>query len=302
MKSPCQHLPRRALAPGRFVSGRSGSIILKTLVILIVAAAVFGSAAYFAYTLFVKPQRALKAETAFGTPTPAPDQTIPEYERILGIKQSNDLLGARAAYEHFLESYPASTKLEAARDDLGEINVSLYFSSSPSPDKVAYTIKHGDSLAAIERKLKAPGDLIMRSNNISDPRKLRIGDTLYVPHPEFSLVIDRKTHLVTLYNKARYFKQYHPAGWTAPTAKTVAPLAGKVTEIINTHNGQRVSFGSRDYEASTHSIRISVTGFSLYTDPAEGGEKASGAGVILGNSDMGELSALLTHGVPVTIH
>jgi LysM repeat protein len=227
--------------------------------------------------------------------------TIPEYERCLQLKKDHQWRDARTAYEHFLETYPASTRLDAAKDDLGEINIAIYFSGGPSPDKDAYVIKPGDTLARIEKKLKAPGDVIMRSNNISDPRRLRVGDTLYVSHPDFTLVIDRKAHLVTLYNHGRFFKQYHPTDWTAPAPKgNQPPVAGKVAEVASFKNGQRVAFGSRDYDESSHRIQIAPQGYSLYTDPAQGGEKA-GAGIALGASDMDELSALLTHGVQVTI-
>jgi LysM repeat protein len=278
-----------------------GGFILKALVILALAAAVFGGGAYFTYRLFIEPAQLLKNETAFGTPTPPPDTTIPEYEQCLQLKNNHEWPEAREAYEHFLETYPASTKLEAAKDDLGEINMAVYFSGGPSADKDAYVIKPGDTLARIEKKLKAPGDVIMRSNNITDPRRLRVGDTLYVSHPDFTLVIDRRTQIVTLYNHARYFKQYHPTAWTAPALKgNPPPLLGKVTEIASFMNGVRVAFGSRDYDESSHRVQISPPGYTLYTDPAEGGEKA-GVGIALSASDMDELSALLTHGVQVTI-
>jgi hypothetical protein len=282
-------------------SHRRAGIIVKALIILALAAAVFGGGAYFTYSLFIEPEQNLKKESAYGPPPPPPDATIPEYERILQLKNARQWQDARAAYEHFLETYPASTKLDAAKDDLGEINVAIYFSVGPSPDKVAYVIRPGDTLAHIERALKVSGDVIMRSNGISDARRLRVGDTLYVSHPDFSLVVDRKTRVVTLYNHARYFKQYHPTAWTAPSLKGAPPpLTGKVTGVASFKNGSRVAFGSRDYDESSHLVQITPPGYSLYTDPAQGGEKA-GSGIAMSASDMDELSALLTRGVPVTI-
>jgi LysM repeat protein len=282
-------------------ASRGGGIILKGLVILALTAAVFGGGAYFAYTLFIEPDQNLKRENAFGAPSPPPDMTIPEYERCAQLKRDHQWVDARAAYEHFLETYPASTRLDAARDDLGEVNVAIYFSSGPSPDKQAYVIRPGDTLARIEHKLKTSGDEIMRTNNITDPRRLRLGDTLYISHPDFSIVIDRKARIVTLYNHARFFKQYHPTGWTVPPVKgNPAPIAGKVTELASFKNGQRVAFGSHDYDDSSHWVQITPGGYTLYTDPAQGGEKAN-SGIPLSSSDMDELSALLTRGVPVTI-
>jgi LysM repeat protein len=278
-----------------------GGFIIKALIILMLAAAVFGGGAYYSYTLFIEPQQQLKAETAFGTPTPPPDPTIPEYNRILQLKNDRQWQDARTAYEHFLETYPASTKAAAAKDDLGEINVALFFSSGPSPDKIAYVIRPGDTLARIERIHKVPGDEIMRWNGITDARHLPIGGTLYISHPDFSLVIDRKTRLVTLYNHARYFKQYHPITWSAAMPKgNPAPIIAKVSDIAALRNGVRISPNSRDYDDASHQVQVSAPGYSLYTDVAEGGEKV-GAGITLSASDMDELSALLTRGLPVTI-
>jgi len=278
-----------------------GSIILKTLFILLLAAAVFGGGAYYAYTLFILPDQNLKRETALGALTPPPDTTIPEYQRIHLLLEDHHWVDARTAYEHFIESYPASTRLEAAKDDLGEVNIAIYFSSGPSPDKDSYLLKPGDTLARIEKRLKVPGDVIMRSNGITDPRRLPVGDTLYIPHPDFSLIVDRSAEIVTLYNHARFFKQYHPTRWAAPTAKgSPPPIAAKVNDVAAFRNGLRVAFGSDDYQDSSHWIQISPGGYSLFTDPAQGGEK-TGPGIALGSSDMDELSALLTRGVPVTI-
>jgi hypothetical protein len=280
---------------------RQGNIILKGLFLLILTAAVFGGGAYFTYTLFIKPAQDLKEETALGTPSPPPDATIPEYQRIRQLKDSHQWVDARAAYEHFIETYPASSKLQDAMDDLGDINVAIYFSGGPSPDKDAYLLKQGDTLARIEHKLKVSGDVIMRSNGITDPRRLRVGDTLYIPHPDFSLGIDRKNQIVTLYDHARFFRQYHPTKWAAPAVKGNAPpIAGHVDDVASFVNGVRVSFGSPNYDDSTHWIQVTPAGYSLYTDPAEGGGK-SGPGIALSSSDMDELSALLTRGVPVSI-
>jgi LysM repeat protein len=282
-------------------AGELGGWIIKSLIILTLAAAVFGGGAYYTYKLFVEPEQNLKAETALGAPTPPPDATIPEYNRILQLKNDRDWQDARAAYEHFLETYPASTKADAAKDDLGEINVAIFFAGGASPDKDAYVIRPGDTLARLEKKLKVPGDEIMRWNGITDPRHLRVGDTLYISHPDFSLVIDRKTRLVTLYNHARYFKQYHPMSWSAPAPRgNPAPVTCKVSDIAATRNGVRVPPTSSDYDDASHQIQISAPGYSLYTDVAEGGEK-TGSGITLSASDTGELSDLLTRGVPVTI-
>ncbi len=274
--------------------------MLKALFILILAAAIFGGAAYFGYDLFIKPQQELKEEAAFGTPTPPPDPTIPAFEKCMALKNQHKLVEARAAFENFIENSPGSTKLEAAKDAIGEINVDIFFSATPSPEKEQYTIQRGDALIKIEKKLKVSGELIMRSNNLEDPRRLSIGQVLYVSHPEFVVVINRKEKMITLYNHGKFFKQYHAKTWAVPPPKNNAPITAKVANVAAWNHGSRVAFGTKEYAGASFWVQLSAANYTLFTDPAEGGEKTA-AGIALSATDMQELSALLTKGVPVTI-
>ena len=51
--------------------------MVKALVILILTAAVFGTAAWFTYELYVKPEQALRAEKLRGPQEPPPDPSLP---------------------------------------------------------------------------------------------------------------------------------------------------------------------------------------------------------------------------------
>ncbi|MEI8343263.1 MAG: LysM peptidoglycan-binding domain-containing protein, partial [Verrucomicrobiota bacterium] len=190
---------------------------IKALILLLLALGVFGSAGYFTYELLVKPKVELKQEldnrVLMGDPTPPPDPSLPELEYCLKLKKSGDLVGARTALEAFLEHNPKSTKLTEARAALGEVNTDIFFSRIPSPDKEEYVVKPGDALAKIERKLKTNAELLTRSNNLDDPRKLRIGQVLIVSHPQFALTINRKEKTVMLFNHGKFFKQYPVKAW-----------------------------------------------------------------------------------------
>jgi hypothetical protein len=142
--------------------------------------------------------------------------------------------------------------------------------------------------------------LLTRSNNLDDPRKLRIGQVLIVSHPQFSLVITRKDKTVTLLNRGKFFKQYPVKSWNVPETKTALPANVKVKEKIAWKKGARVAFGSKDYAGSSRWVSLTAPGYTLYTDPAEGGEKAP-SGIAIGAEDMEELSTLLTVNVPVTM-
>ena len=277
---------------------------LKALFLLLLAAAVFGSGGYFTYLMLVKPRIELKQELDTkilrGEPTPPPDPSLPEFDECLKIKKAGDLVGAKAALESYIEHYPHSTMLAEARTALGEVNSDIFFSRIPSPDKEQYVVKPGDALAKIERKLKTNAELLTRTNNLDDPRKLRPGQVLIVSHPKFSLVISRKEKTVTLFDHGKFFRQYQVKAWNAPADKTPAPTNVKVKEKIAWKDGSRVSFGTKEYAGSSRWISMTAPGYTLYTDPAEGGQKAP-SGIALGAEEMDELSTLLAVNLPVTI-
>jgi LysM repeat protein len=276
---------------------------IKALILLLVALAVFGSGGYYTYVLLVKPKIELKQELdtriLTGDPTPPPDPSLPELEYCLRVKKSGDLVGAQDALAAFMEHNPHSARLGEARAALGEVNTDIFFSRIPSPDKEEYVVKPGDALAKIERKLKTNAELLTRSNNLDDPRKLHIGQVLIVSHPQFLLAINRKDKTVTLFNHGKFFKQYPVKSWNAPDAKTPSPTNVKVKEKVAWKNGARVAFGSKEYAGSSRWISMNAAGYTLYTDPAEGGVKANG--IALGAEDMEELSTLLAVNLPVTI-
>jgi LysM repeat protein len=274
--------------------------MIKALIILVLCIAIFGTGAFFAYEIFVKPKKLMEQEVAEGPPAPPPDPSLPELGKAMKIKSEGKLDEARAALEGFIENYPFSSWLDEAKNALGEINSTLFFSKDPSPDKEQYVVKSGDALAKIERRLKTTSELIMRSNNLDDPTKLQIGQVLIVPKTDFSIKILRKENKVVLFNKGRFFKQYHAKSAQLPAAKNPAPLTGKVTNKIAWKDGKRVAFGTKDFIGSARTVAFSIPGYTLSTDPEEGGEKAS-SGLVLSAADMEEISVLVNKGTPVIV-
>ena len=275
----------------------------KFLVVLSLAVVIFGGAGYFYYDIFVKPQQLADVEKAEPRPTPPPDPALPEFERCMALKQAGKMVEAQGAFEQFVTQNPYSTKMEEAKKLLGEINVDLFFSATPTPDKEQYMVRPGDAIAKIERKLKTTAELIMRTNNLDNPKRLRIGQVLLVSHPDFSLVIKRKEKSVTLFNHGKFFKQYPVKAWNLPSGKSNPPIKAKVTERIAWKDGNRVPMESKDYLSSGRWIVLSMQAFTLYTEtdnPALSKKPTSG-GIGLGEEDAVELATLLGRNTPVTI-
>ncbi len=186
---------------------------------------------------------------------------------------------------------------------LGEVNIDIFLSRYPSPEKTDYVVKSGDVLAKIARKLKTTPELIMRMNNLSGTM-LHIGEHLLISHPDFSIVIQRKANVVVLLNHGTFFKQYHVREAKLPT-KQPSKVTAKVAETMAWKDGKRIGLGSKDYIGSIRWVRLSAPAYTLYSvaDSAHPNitQPPPPLGLGLAASDAEELSSLVNNRTPVTI-
>jgi LysM repeat protein len=277
---------------------------MKWLFALLLALVIFGGAAWFGYNLFVKEEIAVKKEQRGEVPpAPTPDISLPEFQAAAKLRQDGKLTEARDALITFIQKYPAGLHVEAAKDLLGEVNIDIFLSRYPSPEKTEYVVQSGDVLVKIARKLKTTPELIMRMNNLSGTM-LHIGEHLLVSHPDFSILIQRKAKLVVLLNHGAFFKQYHVLEEKLPP-KQPAKTTTKVAEIMAWKDGKRVGLGSKDYMSSTRWIRLGSAAYTLYSTPDSAHPNLTQppppVGLGLAASDVEELSSLVNNRTPVTI-
>src|SRR5438445_6819478 len=238
---------------------------MKWLFALLLALVVFGGAALFSYYLFFKQEIAVRHEQRGDvTPAPTPDISLPEFQAAAKLRQEDKLTEARDALSAFIQKYPTDLHAEEAKDLLGEVNIDILLSRTPSPEKTDYVVKSGDVLAVISRRLKTTPELIMRMNNLSGTM-LHIGEHLLISHPDFAIVIQRKAKLVALLNHGAFFKQYHVREenlWPKQPAKVTT----KVAETMAWRGGKRGGLGSKDYVSSTRWVRCAgAPGYTLYS-------------------------------------
>lgn len=285
---------------------------MKALIIIFLTVVIFGGAALVGYKVFLQPQIALKKEQALPPPPPPPDPTLPEFNKCVAIRKGGKVIEARDAFYGFIERYPESTKIEDAKNLLGEINTDILLSTIAAPEKETYTVQKGDVISRVANRMKTTPELIIRANNL--PRSmLYINQKISATQVDFSLVISRKRDKVTVLNKGKFFKQYAVLEWPplyAKTARKEGPggkvLAmekkmGKVTDKISWLNGQRVTFNDKGYLSSTHWIQINIKECTLHSVAEEGGQKPTGGGIRLTPDALDELDAMLSKGDAVTL-
>jgi LysM repeat protein len=277
---------------------------MKWLFVLFLAVIVFGGAAWFGYNLFFKQEIAVQKEQRGEVPPePTPDISLPEFEAAAKLRQEGKQTEARGALTAFIQKYPAGLHVEEAKDLLGEVNIDILLSRTPSPEKQEYIVKPGDVLANVARRVKSTPELIMRMNNLSGTM-LHIGERLLVSHPDFSIVIQRKANLLVLLDHGAFFKQYHVREEKL-TAKQPPKVTTKVAETMAWRDGKRVGFGTKEFIGSTRWIRLGAPAYTIYSVPDAAhpnvGQPPPPQGLGLAATDVEELSSLVNNRTPVTI-
>ena len=274
--------------------------LVKLLVVAGLALGIFGGGGYLAYRLFFNRMggRWGKADQPVVTPTPDPgimmlDQAKQQLEAGKRVDAAKILLA-------LIHSFPDSIKGNDARQLLGDLNIRAFFSPEPSPDKTEYIVAHGDSIAKIASKTKAPAELIFKANGL-ESLIIQPGQRLIIPKGQFTLLIDRKRQDVTLLNNGNFFRWYKPLEVQLPPK--MAPGQFKTREKIAWSGGARVAFGEKNYLGSSRWIVVNENGVTLYseTNPQKPNTEKPNTGIMLGSTDMEELFALVTKETPVVV-
>lgn len=276
---------------------------MKWLFVLFLAIIIFGGAAWFGYNFVFKEDiQVAKEQRGEVTPEPRIDLTLPEYEAAAKLRQDGKMPEARAALTAFVQKYPTSTHADEAKDLLGEINIDIFLSRTPSPEKEEYVVKPGDVITKVAHKMKTTPELIMRMNNMSGTM-LHIGEHLLISHPDFAIVVQRKQKLLVVLNHGGFFKQYHIREEKLPS-KMPSKVSSRVTEIQAWRDGKRVGFGTKEFIGSTRWIRLSSQSYTIYAVPDAAHQVVQPAppqGIGLAAADVEELSSLVNSKTPVTI-
>ena len=238
---------------------------MKWLFVLFLAVIIFGGAAWFGYNLFFKQEIESKGAARRSSRGAVLRISVFPNFRPRPNCGRREKCWKHARPDRFHRKIPNGLHVEEARDLLGEVNVDIFLSRTPSPEKKEYIVRPGDVLAKIAHKLKSTPELIMRMNNLNGTM-LRIGERLLISHPDFSIVIQRKTKLVVLLNQGAFFKQYHVQE-VKLAPKQPARIITKVAEIMAWRGGKRVGFGTKEFMGSTRWIRLGAHRATLYAVP-----------------------------------
>ncbi len=291
--------------------------LLQKCTIAVLSIAIFGGAAYVARIMF-RPEGLAKYRSIPWEKYVHPN--IKKLKQAQALVNEGNLIEARAILINALITAPKSPVTRELRDLLGQVNTEIFFSKEPSPRKIEYTVKRGDALASIARKLKSSAEAIVRVNNLASTL-IRPGEKLLVPQLDFTITIDLPRERMVVHDSHGFFTQYPIAPVDLPPTRHTT-IQTKVTAKSFWENGKPVRSNGKLQKEGTPRIDLARRGYVLYgveeendaatseiAVEANDNEQAlnsedtnrSPEGIAMLKDDLAEIQVLIRKGTPVTI-
>lgn len=234
----------------------------------------------------VEPLRAPKTQTAAGPDAAA---ALKLYQRGQELADTGKLIEARTVLSEALFSNKLPVAEAAkARKLLTSLAENTLFSPAiddADPYLLRYTVKDGDKLSRVERRLKlhVPTQIICKINRIEDPNQIRAGQTLKMIKGPFHAVISLSNFTMDIYlhrkNLPYLFIKRLPVG---VGRKGVTPLGtwrvGLGKKMIkppwnappNSGRSGTVLYGQPGYPFGKKGLWIGLEGADQKTQPLQG--------------------------------
>jgi lipoprotein-anchoring transpeptidase ErfK/SrfK len=232
------------------------------------------------------------------------------FTRAQSLAASGSLLQARDLLSEVVATATEENLKNNALRVQGRINVQLFLSPTPMPEKKSYVIQPGDSLDKIARLNKTTVDLIRKMNKMEN-NNIYPGGRLLMPIAPFVLNVSKSAKTVDLTMNGKTFKRY--IAGLGMNGKT--PLGTFRTVVHQTNpdwtppGGGIIPFGDPRNLLGTRwmsiqdSTRPEIKGFGIHGTPARdsiGAETSNGCVRML-NEDVEELYLLIPRGTEVII-
>jgi len=172
------------------------------------------------------------------TPGRSPELDAPDAKAISSLKANpSNIVQARDKLNQMLLKKPMTTQqLAFVKETLSDLADQWLFSKTVCPqDEICsnYKVEPGDHLLAIGKEHNVPYQIIMRINNIKDPKTLRAGETIKVVNGPFRAVISRSTFTMDLYVRNTFVRSFKVGlgrpQYETPTGRWCVKKGGKLT-------------------------------------------------------------------------
>ena len=234
-------------------------------------------------------------------------------KELAALTNADQFVQARDKGLAALEVAAADDPLRGALEDtLGRVTMDLIRTPRMMPEKDAYVVKSGDSVARIAAAHGTTVELILESNQIARPNLIKAGDRLRVLKAPFTLTVSKTRNDLLLKLDGRYCKRYRVGtGKFGRTPTGSFTISEKVKDPPwSRPDGKLVPFGEKENILGTRWLSLKavppteeVGGYGIHGtwDEATLGKAESSGCVRLKNADVEELFTILPYGVRVAI-
>ncbi|MBW8001600.1 MAG: L,D-transpeptidase family protein [Planctomycetes bacterium] len=150
-------------------------------------------------------------------------------------KNSASIIDARNKLNETLSVSMNKQQTAFVKQQLSELSKQWLFSRNVFAEDTLcknYKVKPGDRLAVIGKTFNVPYQILMRINNINDPKNLRAGEIIKVINGPFHCKISRKDFTMDLYLQDTYVTTFPVGlgkqGMETPTGRWVVKPTGKL--------------------------------------------------------------------------
>jgi hypothetical protein len=284
----------------------SPAVLIRLLILLLFAAALYAGGYYAVQELYVKPEQKLIADRNVPPPAPPTDPSIAEFARCIELRRTTSPQAARSALEAFLREFPESKLRDSALNAIGEINSAEFFATTPN-EMNSTVVQPGDSLNLIASRKKLPLEFIVQMNQLRSD-VIHPGQRLLTPSCDFRVTLEQRSRRVVITNGGKFFRQYAAISWPDMNRKPVVFLPKTTGRVLEKHALDEkgpVKQTDLAYFTAAHVLDISIPKHSLYTQPDDPAPPAhrpmGGGGIGLAPAHMSEIAILLPKGTPVTL-
>lgn len=226
------------------------------------------------------------------------------FQQALNLERDSKYVEARKAYQSLL-SDPAldKNKSRQIRKKVENLNIKILFSPLPMPESVTHEVVAGDALFKLARKHHTTMELIKKSNNLQSD-VIKTGQKLKIFTGTFSIKVEKKKNLLTLYMNRKPFKHYRIAtGLEGGTPVGEFRVINRIENPTWYKTGAVVPPGDPKNYLGTRWLGLDTPGYGIHgtTEPDSIGTASTSGCVRMLNEEVEELYIMIPQGTVVKI-
>lgn len=234
-------------------------------------------------------------------------ENIPEvfFHKSMIYKKRGKLLRSRKILQYIIENFSGSDIIKKVQQKLEKLNMEILFSPIDTEDSTIYEVKKGDTLEKISDKYNTTVSLIKKSNNLESD-KIMLGMKLKVVNTDFSVLIVKSQHMLSLKLNDKIMKNYKVSvgkGGYNSTPTGEFKITNKLKDPVWYRNGKAIPPESPKNLLGSRWLGLSKKGYGIHgtTKPESIGESITHGCVRMYDKAVKELYSIVPVGTEVTI-